>query len=161
MPGLFDTRPVLVFDLYPAGHVPVGETGFLYISIMTIIFAKFGCLKSASVGNLLEKNTLVSYYLLMEGKASPVLVKSRSQAADLHRRIKEGVHFEAVAPDFSICPSTSKGGDFGWFGPGKMVSEFEPECTHSGVRAVRDVVRIQFGYHIIKLTGKESLLSSG
>ena len=90
----------------------------------------------------------------MEWKASHILVKSPNQARELHRKIKQGANFEAIARDFSTCPSKSKGGDLGWFGPGKMVPDFERACSRMGIGAVSDVVRTQFGYHIIKLTGK-------
>lgn len=91
----------------------------------------------------------------MEWKASHILVKDQNQARELQRKIKQGANFEALARDFSTCPSRSKGGDLGWFGPGKMVPEFERACSSMGVGSVSDVVRTQFGYHIIKLTGKK------
>lgn len=91
----------------------------------------------------------------MEWKASHILVKGQGQAQELHRKIKGGANFEAMARDFSTCPSKSKGGDLGWFGPGQMVGEFERACTRMGVGSISEVVRTQFGYHIIKLTGKK------
>ncbi len=90
----------------------------------------------------------------MEWRASHILVKDRNLAQDLLRRIKQGQNFEALARDFSTCPSKSKGGDLGWFGPGKMVPAFEAAVKRMGVGSVSDVVQTQFGYHIIKLTGK-------
>ncbi len=90
----------------------------------------------------------------MEWKASHILVKSRGQAQDLMRRAKQGQNFEALARDFSTCPSRSKGGDLGWFGPGKMVPAFEAAVKRLGVGAISDVVATQFGYHVIKVTGK-------
>ena len=90
----------------------------------------------------------------MEWKASHILVKDRSLALDLLRRIKQGQNFEALARDFSTCPSKSKGGDLGWFGPGKMVPAFEAAVKRMGIGSVSDVVQTQFGFHIIKLTGR-------
>ncbi len=91
----------------------------------------------------------------MEWKASHILIKDQGRARELHRKIKSGASFEAIARDFSTCPSKSKGGDLGWFGPGKMVPEFERACSKMGVGSISDVVRTQFRFHIIKLTGKK------
>jgi peptidyl-prolyl cis-trans isomerase C len=90
----------------------------------------------------------------MEWKASHILVKDRGQAQTLLQKIKQGTDFGSLAREFSTCPSRSSGGDLGWFGPGKMVPAFESACKGIGVGSVSDVVQTQFGYHLIKLTGK-------
>lgn len=90
----------------------------------------------------------------MEWKASHILVKDRGQAQNLLIRIKQGAPLESLAREFSTCPSKSQGGDLGWFGPGKMVPAFESAVKRLGVGSVSDVVQTQFGYHIIKVTGK-------
>ena len=90
----------------------------------------------------------------MEWKASHILVKDRNLAQELLKRIKQGANFESLAREQSTCPSKSSGGDLGWFGPGKMVPQFEYACKGLGVGSVSDVVQTQFGYHIIKLTGR-------
>lgn len=90
----------------------------------------------------------------MEWRASHILVKERSLAQELCRKAKQGGNFEAMARDHSTCPSKSKGGDLGWFGPGKMVPRFEEACRKMGVGSVSDVVQTQFGFHVIKLTGR-------
>lgn len=90
----------------------------------------------------------------MEWKASHILVKDRALAQELLKRIKSGANFEGLAREHSTCPSKSSGGDLGWFGPGKMVQSFEYACKNLGVGSISDVVQTQFGYHIIKVTGK-------
>ncbi|WP_455383589.1 peptidylprolyl isomerase [Salinispira pacifica] len=91
----------------------------------------------------------------MEWKASHILVKDRRQAEELLKRLKQGANFESLAREFSTCPSSSKGGDLGWFGPGKMVRPFEDALKRIGVGSLSDVVSTQFGYHIIKKTGRK------
>ncbi len=91
----------------------------------------------------------------MEWRASHILVKDRSLAQDLVRRAKQGADFASLAREHSTCPSKSSGGDLGWFGPGKMVQQFEYACKNLGVGSVSDVVQTQFGYHVIKVTGKK------
>ena len=90
----------------------------------------------------------------MEWRASHILVKDRSCAEDLLKRIKQGAQFESLAREFSTCPSKSSGGDLGWFGPGKMVAAFESAVKRLSAGSVSDVVQTQFGYHLIKCTGK-------
>lgn len=90
----------------------------------------------------------------MEWRASHILVKDRSLAQELLKRVKRGANFESLAREYSTCPSKSAGGDLGWFGPGKMVAPFEYACKNLSVGSVSDVVQTQFGYHIIKVTGK-------
>jgi len=91
----------------------------------------------------------------MEWRASHILVKDRSSAEDILKRIKQGSSFESLAREHSTCPSKSAGGDLGWFGPGKMVAEFEAAVKRLSPGSVSDVVRTQFGYHIVKCTGRK------
>jgi peptidyl-prolyl cis-trans isomerase C len=91
----------------------------------------------------------------MEWRASHILVKDRQLARELLKKIKLGASFEAMAREHSTCPSKSRGGDLGWFGPGKMVAAFEAACKRLSNGGLSDVVSTQFGHHIIKLTGRK------
>jgi peptidyl-prolyl cis-trans isomerase C len=91
----------------------------------------------------------------MEWRASHILVKDKTLANELLKKAKLGASFEALAREHSTCPSKSRGGDLGWFGPGKMVAAFEAACTRLSNGSLSDVVSTQFGYHIIKLTGRK------
>jgi peptidyl-prolyl cis-trans isomerase C len=90
----------------------------------------------------------------MEWKASHILVKDRPLAEDILKKLKQGGQFESLARQFSTCPSKSSGGDLGWFGPGKMVAAFESAVKRLSPGSIGDVVQTQFGYHIIKCTGR-------
>lgn len=92
--------------------------------------------------------------MAQEWRASHILVKDRALAQELLKRAKQGANFEGLAREYSTCPSKSSGGDLGWFGPGKMVSQFEYACKNLGLGSLSDVVQTQFGYHIVKLTGR-------
>jgi peptidyl-prolyl cis-trans isomerase C len=91
----------------------------------------------------------------MEWRASHILVKDKALAMELLKRIKQGASFESLARENSTCPSKSSGGDLGWFGMGKMVPAFESAVKRMSQGSVSDVVQTQFGYHLIKLTGKK------
>ena len=90
----------------------------------------------------------------MEWRASHILVKERSLAESLYQRIKAGARLGDLAREYSTCPSKSKGGDLGWFGPGKMVKPFETAVAGLARGKVSKPVKTQFGYHIIQLTGR-------
>ena len=87
----------------------------------------------------------------MEWRASHILVKDRSGAEDLLKRLKQGAQFESLAREFSTCPSKSSGGDLGWFGRGKMVKPFEDAAFSLKPGQISDPVKTQFGYHIIRV----------
>ncbi len=89
----------------------------------------------------------------MEWRASHILVKDCALAQQLLRQIKQGGRFKTLAKEHSTFTSRSSGGNLGWFGPGKMVGQFEAACKRMSPGSVSDVVLTQFGYHIIKLTG--------
>lgn len=91
----------------------------------------------------------------MEWRASHILVKDKGLATDLLKRVKQGASFESLAREFSMCPSKSSGGDLGWFGPGKMAAPFESAVKRLSPGSVGDVVQTQFGYHIIRCTGRK------
>jgi len=91
----------------------------------------------------------------MEWRASHILVKDKRLADELLKRIKQGASFEAIAREHSTDSTKSRGGDLGWFGPGKMVPAFEEACKRLSSGSVSDVVSTSFGYHIIKLTGRK------
>jgi peptidyl-prolyl cis-trans isomerase C len=91
----------------------------------------------------------------MEWRASHILVKDRALGEDILRRVKQGTSFESLAREHSTCPSKSSGGDLGWFGPGKMVGAFESAVKRLSPGSIGDLVQTQFGYHIIKCTGRK------
>jgi len=90
-----------------------------------------------------------------KARASHILVKTEQEAASIKKRIEAGEDFAAVAKRFSKCPSGKSGGDLGWFTKGQMVPEFETVAFEEEVGKVVGPVKTQFGYHIIKVTGKD------
>ena len=87
-------------------------------------------------------------------KASHILVKTEKEAKDILAQIKAGGNFEELAKKNSADSSAAKGGDLGWFGQGSMVPAFEKAAMGLKEGQVSDVVKSDFGFHIIKLTGK-------
>ena len=88
-------------------------------------------------------------------RASHILVTKEDDANRLMKRINDGEDFSLVAKRFSSCPSKKNGGDLGWFGKGQMVSEFEQAAFAAEQGKVVGPIKTQFGYHLIKVTGKK------
>lgn len=80
-----------------------------------------------------------------------------AKAISITQRIQAGEDFAELARRYSEDPgSASNGGDLGFFGRGMMVPEFEAAAFGLEIGQVTaEPVRTQFGYHIIKVTGRD------
>lgn len=79
-----------------------------------------------------------------EEKAAQVLAQLKANPAD----------FAKLAKQHSQDPgSAANGGDLGFFGRGMMVKPFEEATYALQENQISEVVRSDFGFHIIKLTG--------
>lgn len=68
----------------------------------------------------------------------------------------KGKNFTELATAHSDCPSASKGGNLGSFGKGQMVPAFETAAFSQKVGAIGDLIKTDFGYHIIKVDSKQT-----
>ena len=84
--------------------------------------------------------------------ASHILVDHEHEAQDLLTKLNGGSTFEELANQFSKCPSGKRGGALGEFGRGMMVKPFEDAAFALEVGKVSDIVKTQFGHHLIKRT---------
>ncbi len=88
-------------------------------------------------------------------RASHILTNKHSEAEAVLEELKKGESFANMAKKHSQCPSKKKGGDLGFFGKGQMVKEFEKAAFKLKKGQTSDIIKTQFGYHIIKLTDKK------
>jgi parvulin-like peptidyl-prolyl isomerase len=79
-----------------------------------------------------------------------ILVEKLSLAQELKTKIAKGESFANLAKQYSIDVSKKRGGDLGYFSRGMMVPEFEKAAFSLEKGQVSDIVKTQFGYHIIK-----------
>lgn len=82
-------------------------------------------------------------------------LKAYKKAEKVLKELKGGADFEATAKEYSDDPSAKvNGGDLGYFTAFQMVYPFESAAFNTEVGEVSDIVRSQFGYHIIKVEDK-------
>ncbi|WP_416730661.1 peptidylprolyl isomerase [Fictibacillus sp. JL2B1089] len=90
-----------------------------------------------------------------EVKASHILVEDEKTAKEVQKKLNEGGDFAKLAEEYSKDPgSKSKGGDLGFFGKGAMVPEFDKVAFTLEKGKTSELVKSDYGYHIIKVTDK-------
>jgi len=90
--------------------------------------------------------------MVSQVKVSHILLKKEAEAKAVLEELKKGASFSKIAQERSLCPSKKRGGDLGFFGRGQMVKEFEKAAFTLKKGDTSEIVKTQFGYHIIKKT---------
>src|SRR6267378_1815016 len=100
----------------------------------------------------------VEHILFMTvGKPDAEVEEIKKKAEDVLKQVKKGGKFEDLAKKYSEDPgSKAKGGDLGWITQGQTVPEFEKTAFSLGPGQVSDLVKTQYGFHIIKVLEKEA-----
>ena len=77
---------------------------------------------------------------------------ARARAEAVLKRLQAGEDFARLAAAHSDDESTrAKGGDLGYFAPGRMVPDFEDVAFYTDPGKISDVVETRYGFHIIKI----------
>ncbi|HEO8420207.1 peptidylprolyl isomerase [Niallia sp. FSL W8-0635] len=89
-------------------------------------------------------------------EASHILVEDEKTAKEVKKKIDEGGDFAELAKEYSTDTQTAEnGGELGYFSTGQMVEAFDKAAFAMEVDEISDPVKTDYGYHIIKVTGKK------
>jgi len=89
-------------------------------------------------------------------EASHILVEDEDTAKEVKKKLDEGGDFAKLAEEYSTDTQTKeKGGELGYFASGQMVEAFDKAAFSMKVDEISDPVKTDYGYHIIKVTGKK------
>jgi peptidyl-prolyl cis-trans isomerase D len=110
------------------------------------------------------KQNQQQYTTPAQARASHILFKTegkdenpvRIEAEAVLKRAKAGEDFAALARQYSEDDSNKdRGGDLDYFGRGRMVPEFEAAALALKNGDISDLVKTQFGFHIIKMVDNQ------
>jgi peptidyl-prolyl cis-trans isomerase D len=91
--------------------------------------------------------------LTTEGKEDAAV---RTQAEQVLKEVKSGADFAALAKKYSQDETSApQGGDLDYFSRGRMVAAFDTAAFALTPGETSELVKTEFGYHIIKLTDRK------
>lgn len=136
----------------------------LKIKYLTFTFAEVGGKITIDAPKIAEyyKNNLDTFKIPEQRHARHILLQAgtkdseeihkakAAKAAEVLKLAKNGGDFPALARQYSEDASKTTGGDLGYFQPGQMVPAFDEAVFALQPGAISDVIKTQFGYHIIK-----------
>ncbi len=91
------------------------------------------------------------------GKTDAETAEIRQKAEDVLKQAKHGANFEDLAKKYSEDDATKpKGGDLGWIVDQQTVPQFQQAAFSVPKGQIPDLVKTQYGFHIIKVLDRES-----
>ncbi len=110
-------------------------------------------------------NNIEQYTTPEQVRASHILLKTegkddaavKTKAEEVLKQAKAGADFAELAKKYSEDTDSAKnGGDLDYFGRGRMVPEFDQAVFAMQPGQISDLVKTQYGYHIIKMVDKKA-----
>ncbi|WIA18857.1 hypothetical protein OEZ85_003534 [Tetradesmus obliquus] len=88
-------------------------------------------------------------------KVRHLLCEKQSKVLEALAKIQAGEKFDAVATAYSE-DAARKGGDLGWKRRNELVGPFAEAAFKLQVGQMSDVIKTQFGYHLILCEGRKA-----
>ena len=90
------------------------------------------------------------------GKTDAEAEEIRKKAEDALKKAKSGANFGDLAKQYSDDTTKDKGGDLNWIVRGQTVPEFEQAAFSLPIGSISDLVKTQYGFHIIKVIDRQA-----
>ena len=84
-----------------------------------------------------------------------ILLETEEEAQDILEQLKAGGDFSEIAKEKSTGPSAAQGGDLGYLTKGTIIPEIEEVVFALEVEELSEVVKSDYGFHILKITEKK------
>ncbi len=105
----------------------------------------------------LEDRAHVAHILFKTvGKTDAEVTEIKAKAADVLNKAKHGAKFADLAKQYSEDTTKDKGGDLDWIVRGQTVPEFEAAAFSLPKGSISDLVKTQYGFHIIQVIDRET-----
>ncbi|MCM8814487.1 MAG: peptidylprolyl isomerase [Candidatus Omnitrophica bacterium] len=91
------------------------------------------------------------YQIPEKRKLRHIIVSDETKAREILEQLKKGASFEELASQNNTDATKQRAGDLGWGQKGVYVKEFENVAFSLKKDEISDIVKTQFGYHIIKV----------
>jgi len=90
------------------------------------------------------------------GKTDAEVAEIKKKAEDVLNKAKHGGKFADLAKQYSEDPTKDKGGDLDWIVRRQTVPEFEAAAFSLPKGAISDLVKTEYGFHIIEVIDRET-----
>jgi peptidyl-prolyl cis-trans isomerase D len=105
----------------------------------------------------LEDRAHVAHILFKTvGKTDAEVAEIKKKADDVLNKAKHGGKFADLAKQYSEDTTKDKGGDLDWIVRGQTVPEFEAAAFSLPKGAISDLVKTQYGFHLIEVIDRET-----
>jgi peptidyl-prolyl cis-trans isomerase D len=105
----------------------------------------------------LEDRAHVAHILFKTvGKTDAEVAEIKKKAEDVLNKAKHGGKFADLAKQYSEDTTKDKGGDLDWIVRGQTVPEFESVAFSLPKGAISDLVKTQYGFHIIQVIDRQT-----